>query len=57
MNNKIDSLLFIFGIIWAGLLLYLISTFNSFKVYADLVIYLISFVGSVLAIYDFLRRK
>ena len=58
MNDEfLDSLLFILVVSAVGLIIYLFINFSNYKEYAEILIYLISFVGSVLTIYEYLFKK
>lgn len=56
-DNFWDSILFILVVAIAGLLFQLISLHKDFKVYVDVFIQVLSFVGGVLAIYEFIFKK
>ncbi len=56
-DNFLDSLLIFLVVLAIGLLLYLATFYNDLKDYAFLIIHLVSFAGSALAIYDFFIKK
>ncbi|MBP9888289.1 MAG: hypothetical protein KBF93_18470 [Leptospiraceae bacterium] len=56
-DNFLDSILFILVVAIAGLLFQLLSLHKDFKVYVDIFIQVLSFVGGVLAIYEFIFKN
>ena len=58
MNEKtLDKILFILILAFIDLLIQLITLYPNYKYYLDVWIQVIGFVASILAIYEYIKRK